>query len=507
MRAYRAVLTLAAGLCLAGAAAAQDKSADAIADNVQKLGHAKFAVRDQAARELVRAGEPALKALKAALASRDEEVRTRAAALVGRIEARAQNEALIRAPKLRLKYENRPLDEAVADAARQTGLPFKLDPKVANAKRPVTIDTGEAPYWEAVEKFLAAAGLAENPAAPAAAFDQPNSFTEQGFRQGRIRRNQWHVVPSAPNPAAPGFILVESKSAAPAATANLIRVKALPKDFPGNVATKGSGEVTVTLDVTPAPALSWQGLVGVDVRRAVDDRGVSLDPSLVGRSGANNVILYGEDMGIAVQQLQGNVVIWDAGGPPGGPQPSDPRHVPVSLLVKDSSPKMLKHLDGVITAQVQTPPQALLTVENLLTAATKDEIRGGAYQLQIVERKTSKGGYVQLRFKLVAPAQFDFIDIPVKRGGVARPFIRIDGGYIGGGQPNLSLTGPDGKPVVNHSLTVLEQSFNGENQTFEYLLVLFLGDKKAENSVKMVLTGRKSVFVEIPFALKDVPLP
>src|SRR5262249_11454573 len=167
----RANFTVVFGCLFALPVQAEEKAAtEAIATNIQNLGHPRFTVREQAARNLVQQGEPALKALKPALASPDEEIRQRAALIIKAIETRMQNAAILRAPNLRLQYENKPLDEVVADLSKKTGLAFVVDPKVANAKRPITIDTGEVAFWEAVEKVLVAGGLVESfEAAPTAA--------------------------------------------------------------------------------------------------------------------------------------------------------------------------------------------------------------------------------------------------------------------------------------------------------------------------------------------------
>src|SRR5688572_16695 len=54
---------------------------------VKQLGHARYAVREAAARRLVEMGEAAVPALRGGTKSQDEEVRTRCAALIPEVRA------------------------------------------------------------------------------------------------------------------------------------------------------------------------------------------------------------------------------------------------------------------------------------------------------------------------------------------------------------------------------------------------------------------------------------
>src|SRR5262245_3873734 len=74
---------------------------------VQQLGSSRYQERESAAAGLERIGRAALPALREAREQRDPEVRTRASALVNRIEG-----ALLTQPTmLRLDFEARPLPE------------------------------------------------------------------------------------------------------------------------------------------------------------------------------------------------------------------------------------------------------------------------------------------------------------------------------------------------------------------------------------------------------------
>jgi len=504
MSRYHILWALASAFLFAAPVFADEKAPpEQIRLSIQNLGNPRFAVREQAARDLIRAGEPALAELKAAVASKDEEVRLRAENIVRIIQARAENETMIRAPKLRVKFEAKPLDEAIADVNRQTGLTFALDQSaLANAKQPVTVDTGDVPYWEAVERFLAAAGLVENPAPVAPAL--PN----QQYQQLRARRR------INGGPADPRILLIKCMSPPAAATATLVRVKALPSSVAGSSVTKGTNEINFVLDVTPSPALTWTGLADIEVSRAVDERDVVLEQShLRSSGGAADSIYLNNNM--QAQVFGGQVVFIQGGGRVivnGGDYeqvtsllaPGNPRHVRVTLLGKTHASKTLKELSGVVTANVMTPPLTLLTVDNLLTASTKEPIRAGNYQIQITERKSEKS-YLQLRFRLTTSFRDNGI-----RSGFANPNMNgmiIDSDEIlNNPQSHIVFQDSSGNIINNVAVNPTDQSFDGENQITDYVAVIPVRGTTT-SAVKLVLNGRKSLSIEVPFVLKNVPLP
>src|SRR5579862_7753495 len=127
MHEYPRVWVIAAALATASTAWSGQPPTQ-VANLVEKLASAKYSERDFAARELKRIGEPALKPLQSALNSRDLELRSRAKAIIETIEARMINEKLIRASKISFKFVNKPLDEALAEMNKKTGLSLSLHP-------------------------------------------------------------------------------------------------------------------------------------------------------------------------------------------------------------------------------------------------------------------------------------------------------------------------------------------------------------------------------------------
>ena len=125
---------------------------------VARLGAARFADREAAERALEALGRRALPALKDALDDKDAEVRTRAAALVGRIEGAL----LTQASPVSFDFADVPLPDVVKAIGEQTGATVKLMPEGARfwVGRKVTLHEPKSlPFWTAIDRLCKAARL------------------------------------------------------------------------------------------------------------------------------------------------------------------------------------------------------------------------------------------------------------------------------------------------------------------------------------------------------------
>src|SRR5947209_17808765 len=109
----RAVLLGLIGSAVLAASPAAAQVPDPYEAKVRALAHPRYAEREKAARDLESAGETALKALRAAQTSNDEELRARAAAVAEKIDRAARSKRLLTAPTLALKLDRVPLRQAV----------------------------------------------------------------------------------------------------------------------------------------------------------------------------------------------------------------------------------------------------------------------------------------------------------------------------------------------------------------------------------------------------------
>jgi hypothetical protein len=499
-------------LLVASPAAAQ--APDPFEGKVRALAHPRYAEREKAARDLEAAGEPALKALRTAQTSTDEELRARAAVVAEKIDRAVRSKRLLAAPALALKFDRVPLAEAVAEVSRKTGFSLQLD-KGVDPRRPVTVDTGDVPFWQAVDDFCTAAGLTEaDGPAPAANAPQPGMSGRRLVYMNRLSGvpNQTHVR------------LVEGKPEAPAATGRALRVRALPAGYGQNKYDDAKGEVTLHLDVDPAPALTLQEVLGVEVRRAVADDRRAL--ALAYPAPAFTAPYGLEELLVAKQ-----FVIIDGDLQVGTDTSS---HFPVTLKAGGTRPRRLAELEGVVVARILAPSEPVLTVPDVfgkgkgqsftadrltcrVTAAEPNAARPSGLPPGFPKEfappvtkpaEVPAAAAVRVRVTSTAGAVNEFLSFPVQVKGRVRPFLRINrlSGEVATGTPEFQLRDADGKLLRVMATGLVDSTFDGMTLTQEVQLT-FEKPAGGVEGISLSLNTRRSVVVEMPFVLKDVPLP
>ena len=128
---------------------------------VPLLGSPRYAQREAAAGELEKFGRGALPALRTARETKDPEIRTRASALIDKIEG----SLLTQPTMLRLDFEDRPLPEVVKNLSEQAGIKLALLPENSPhwRSRRVTIhEPSPLPFWKAIDRVCEIARLQYN---------------------------------------------------------------------------------------------------------------------------------------------------------------------------------------------------------------------------------------------------------------------------------------------------------------------------------------------------------
>jgi hypothetical protein len=155
---------------------------------VARLGSSRYAEREDAAGALERLGRPALAALRAARDDRDPEIRSRASALLNRIES-----GLLTQPTLvTLDFDDQPLPEVVKALSAQTGIKLGLVPENSPSwpGRRVTLrEAAPLPFWKAMDRLCDVARLQFN-------------FGTHGFPGGN-REQVFPLLDGGPQPAVP----------------------------------------------------------------------------------------------------------------------------------------------------------------------------------------------------------------------------------------------------------------------------------------------------------------
>jgi hypothetical protein len=155
----------------------------------------------------------------------------------------------------------------------------------------------------------------------------------------------------------------------------------------------------------------------------------------------------------------------------------------------------LKELSGTVTARVLGDARTLVTVADVLEAGGKTVkgAEGGSIHVLAVTRERD-GGY-RLRLK---------VDLPngaASSAGSSGDRFILGAGAAGTAHHELTLVDGDGKRLQPAGLQVSAGARGIE------LLLTFRSGPWQGKPIKLALAERKSVHVELPFTLDNVPLP
>jgi hypothetical protein len=465
---------------------AAEPDTDPVARLIDRLGSARYSEREAACRTLEACGLAALAPCREACANPDPEIQRRAEELTARLENRLESSRLLLPSRVRLTYHNLPLTNALDDLRRKTGLAIDIldNHRARLAGRKVTLDTGEVTLWEALDQFCRAAGVVE--AMPTVAQPAP---TDVYLSKGRFIVVDDGRLPTQPKQDV-RLLLADGKPGdLPTCCSGAVRLQLLPPDtqLPGQI--KAEGETILALEVTPEPGLYWQQVVGLEVQSAVDARGQKL---------IQPVVYVGN--GDPLAQAYNEIALWTANGSnPYAPAASQ-RRLPVRLKLPADPCATLRDLRGRVALKVQTPPETLLSVAavfgtNPRSFPTRD---GGTLTLAEAALEDS---LLRLRVSVSSPPA----DVDVNALGAR--IIRINRG-VRAGTP-LAGEGPTEIKLLNDKDQPLrfvkgdcQYESDGNVSTRHYTLCY----QPAGKAASLVLTGRRTVVVEVPFAFHDVPL-
>ncbi len=366
------------------------------------------------------------------------------------------------------------------------------------------------------------------------------------------------------NFSAEQIILKDGKSKKlPTDDASAVRVRALGKSEPFD---PGEGEVILALEVSPEPKVLWHGLQSLRIDKAIDDLEQKLTQVTPQVEVPGAVV-----GGIAAPGFAPQIAIAPGFPMPSSMGGQLGARVPVRLKKGDKQAKSLKELRGVITAQLLTEVQPVIVADKLKAGEMAKGKEGGYIKIVEVksqdEQTTIRLEYQQPPMDKVVPAQPNVGQVQGGMGGVApapvpirlprrgvpvRPVpapapaapppaglaaqppaaappppppvqvapamqvvIRgggniVIGGPIGFGGNGLTVQDDKGNALPMQTTQVqtrFEQQGGGAFvQTMIYTFVT-RHEKDKGKPAKVVFLGRRHATVEIPFALKDVPLP
>lgn len=480
-----------------GLAAAADPPAPpgvpTVSELITRLGSGDFRDREAATAALHKAGPAAIPALREAARSDDPEVRQRAAGVLVRLQRAADSAALLAPKKVALAYRDTPLGVAVNDLATRTGLKIELDTsRIANPLRTVTCATGEVSAWEAVERFCAAAGLEEVYRPELEVPKQP------------LARRGYATLPQPPAPEAVPVVLADGRTRAAGARDSAVRVLALPRAFPGHRVALGTGETTLCFDITPAPGCNWQDVVAVRVTKLIDDAGRvggggSAKPDPAPSSGEGVVVMWNGGAGFA-PGLGGR---FDPRT--GMPVPPDsfpnPRVVPVPLKLATPDAKSVRRLEGHVLGEVQIPNQVLITVGDLAKQVGVPFDGPGGTRLTVTGVSEAKGGGTQVDVALQCPSPWAASARRGRNPGGLWPEAPRGAGQV----PAVKAYDAAGKEMPGSVNGVFSNAGDDGQMLVQRISLLYR--KELGAPAKVAVVGPRTVPVEVPFVLENVPLP
>jgi hypothetical protein len=482
---------------------ADKEEAARVARLIARLGSEDFREREEATRDLDQLGPRALEALRKAAELDDAEIRRRATHLASVIGRRLETTLALEPKRVQLLFRDTPVPDALDDFARRTGYTIVLaEGRDKLAARKITLDTGSVTFWEAFDQFCQKAGVVEPSLLPQARKPATAPADDVRLQQELLLRRRI----AYPTPAQMGdtnrLTVVDGKMPVlSTALAGAVRIRALPLDTPLPGQHKEEGDKVIPLEVTPEPGFGWQGVLGMRIIRASDEEGRKV------RQPAPYV-------GTSPEDFEDYAAMGMWGGMPYEPAPlteANPHVIPACLNVGGLSSKVLKELHGIVTIQIQTPLQPLLTVDDVLKATGKEVQGPHGGTLCVTELKREKNGQINLHVHLEAPPQDGDGDLmPAGRGRrFNRAIIMWRMAQMAPEMPDLRLLDAKGQPwkrVEEVQPPAMGRPFPGPvNNAHDFEPKFQPGVGQAEPA-RLVYMGRRTLILDVPFTLKDVPL-
>jgi len=502
----RSLVALLALGSLAGAASAAVPPKGSIDGLVEQLASPAYQDREEAGRELLKMGMPALVPLeKAAAQHPDPEARQRAGLILVQLKRSLDTSKFLPPKTVKLDYNQMPLGTAVADLKAKTGALLVLDQqRVADPLRPVTVKTDEMPAWAAIDAFCIAAGLKE---VFREELGTPAS-TPQAMYQTRRSSYAMPANTGLETAAQVPIVLVDGKAdLLPGDRNSVVRVLALPHGFSGHKVVRGSGQVVFNLDVTPLPSIKWEDVTSVRIHRAEDETGrpVTLSQRTESSGGFANSQMDGGV--VFLGGGPGQVMMWNgdvANGVSGSMTRPNPRIVPVVLKTDDRSIQKLNVFEGTVVGEVTLTNQTLVHIEDLAKAVGTTATAPGDTRVTIVHYKVEAANRLVVKVRVDSPNPYT-----LQRMNRRMAFAAANGwddGSLRGNASQVKFLDADDKVIPQPSTRSSSGSDDGVRQVNETEYV-FNHRPGVKDPVKLQLLGNKPVTVEIPFKMKDVMLP
>ncbi|MCI0703612.1 MAG: hypothetical protein L0241_21230 [Planctomycetia bacterium] len=460
---------------------------------VEKLGSSDFAEREAATKRLDELGVLALEELRAACKSENPEIAERAKDLVRKIERRVSSQRALAPTMVEIEAQGIPLDAVLAALSKQAGCEVVLGGLKPDelAGKKITVNTGKVPFWTAVLNICDAADLQ---VANVSGFMAPGSMPYLA-KPGKPKEGVTARVAAIPSLA----VVLEARDGAqkrPASVHSAVLIEAfeLPK------AAALADVAAAVLQVWPEPKLGWHSSANVKITKSIGANSAKLVPDYTPNRAMPQVKKLGGGA-IGVVNPDGTVTLVNPGA--ANPLVVGPNFTPnvrQTLVKFKSSEKVASELTGSVYGLVRSAPEPLATVT--LDPDKPVAVTGRAgVEMTASVRADGKGK----KFVVVKLVYHPITVEPVRRSDEL-PEVKPDS--TGSNQTTLGVRVTDAKN------TALDVSVRGHVSNFaqggrSIVIELTLGLPDAKDApipAKVVFWGNYLKPVEVPFALKDVPL-
>jgi hypothetical protein len=262
-------------------------------------------------------------------------------------------------------------------------------------------------------------------------------------------------------------------------------------------------EAALFLEVSPEPKLGWQCLLKMHLTSLTDSSGAELPiPAPYFKEETEFANPYASD------EL-------DESGQPRPPKVQrEPlsQHVCFRIPRQKDGVKKLASVTGIVSGEILTSPEHLMTMGDILNAAGKTATGPDGETLTVVEVKRGEAGTVSLKL-LVTPPTNDPEGAKQSVCRYVRGRMRLRRGILIGQGKNA-----DDKAVTDQELALVDAKGNGfrlarssvrptDNSSALEYTVEFEPQAGLTVPARLTYTGQRRVILEVPFTLKDVPLP
>jgi hypothetical protein len=256
------------------------------------------------------------------------------------------------------------------------------------------------------------------------------------------------------------------------------------------------GEAHLQFKVDAVPGLNLQEIIGVEVRKAQDEN----KRLLVTNSSPEGSPIEGVEELLVMNGARA----WTQYGGSGS---LFMRYHPLAFKTEGIRPKQLTELSGIVVAHVLTPPEAIFTIADITNTEAKHVATESGIRCEVTGTRKSTANTMTLALQLQMDLGLDVLDMPIQVRGRARPFIRVQrgGGELGNGLPKVIITDQTGK-VLKHAVTNMSANTD-DGIRMLYAIDLRIDQPEPTDRLSLTIEARRPTTIEMPFTLKNVPLP